>query len=124
MTRSKVNFNGAPRPAKTKTPERIRLVEYLLEHPGPHTYDQLMEVTGYSRNVIASRLKYAAEDNEVLNTAHNGRPALWQHRAHHKPVKPADLVKPREIVNAVMPNGSRSYWVKQMAAFNTPPRAV
>lgn len=118
------NFNGADKPAKTKTPERIALVAHLLNNPGPHTYDQLAQATGYSRHIIESRLKSAAEDNEVVNTAPPGKHAKWQHRAHHKTVKPVDMVKPREHTNATMPNGNRTYWGAQMAAFNTPPRSI
>ena len=129
MTKAKAkartnNFNGE-RAAKAKSPERIRLVEYLLENPGPYTYDQLREITGYSRHIIESRLRNASEDNEVLNLAPMGKAAQWQHRTHYKPVRAADVVSRRDpICNAGMPNGSRSFWAAQMASFNTPPRAA
>lgn len=126
MTKPNTNsFNGANKPAKVKTTERIALVAHMLDNPGPHTYDQLMAATGYSRHITESRMRAAAEDNEVVNTSPAGKPAQWQHREHYKPIKPTDLVSRRDsICNAGMPNGSRSYWARQMAVFNTPPRAV
>lgn len=117
------SFNGETKAKKEKTPERIAIVAYLLAHPGPHTYNSLEAATGYRTHIVQSRLKSAAEDGEVINVAGHGRPTLWQHRTHHKAATSADVVRRiNPITNASMPNGSRSYWARHMAAFNASPR--
>ena len=110
---------------KARSEESIALINYLIAHPGPHSVAQLCTATGYSEKLVRGRMQAARDAGEASNVAENGHPARWQHPSHAETNTRENLVNRRDpICNAGMPNGSRSYWAKQMAAFNTPPRAV
>lgn len=110
---------------KAKSAERIKLVAYLHKHPGPHSVYALSIATGIAEKVVRRRMAAAQDDSEVVNTAEPHHPARWQHIRHAEIVEQANRVNRRDpICNAGMPNGSREYWAKHMAAFNDPPRGI
>lgn len=129
MTKRKArpnSFNGEAEPDRRRSPERIAIVQYLLENPGPHSTEQLASATGYCESTVKSRMSTARASGEVVNTAQHGQLAKWQHHTHHRSkTAPTNVASRRNpITNAGMPNGSRMYWARQMAQFNTAPRAA
>lgn len=127
MTKKKArpnSFNGETEPDKHRSPERIAIVQYLLENPGPHSTEQLVSATGYSEDVVKSRMSTARASGEVVNTAQHGQLAKWQHHTHHRSKTAQTNVVSRRnpITNAGMPNGSRTWWAEQMAQFKAAPR--
>lgn len=115
-------FNGSERPASKLSTERDSIEQFLLDHPGQHTVQQIADATGLSVETVRRRAGAAAFEGAVVNRNAGHTPAKYQHRDHWKREQ---MVSRREpITNAGMPNGSTAWWAKHMAAFNTPPRAA
>lgn len=116
------SFNGEARATAKVSAERQVIEKYLLDNPGQHTNQQIADATSIPIHTVRARMCTMVSDNTAVNRNHGSTPGMFQHIDHWKREQ---LVTRREpITNACMPNGSTSYWAKQMAVFNTPPRAA
>lgn len=125
MTKRKArpnSFNGEARTTAKVGETRAAVEKYLEEHRSDYSIDHIAQATGLSTYAVRKKLAEMASAGVVISTKPGSRQTTYKHRDHWLRERAVNRREP--ITNAVMPNGSISYWAKQMAQFNAPPRAA
>lgn len=125
------SFSGAARPANV-SPIRQAAEDYLLNHPGTHTREQIAQAIGEPPDAIRKKLAGMVSDGSIINLRPGKANPIYQHATHWREAheralraNPHNLVQRREpITNSRMPNGDRAFWRAWMARFNEPPRVA